>query len=242
MAEVTEPAEVMKTLNDYFAGWCRSSPLHGGVVNKFDGDAVMAFFGILPKYIPPKVSALQATHAGLEMLEHIRSVNKERTEAGKQAFEMGIGISTGTVIAGGLGSEDRVHYTVVGDTSIPLSGSSRSPAISGNRTRDQRSDLPKTRTGTPSVPLRAERLGPTEGQAARSACPRSFSRSSTLIGRQVVNESIQEYTGSLPRVAEILSGETTKEIEKTPKASEGELEFIEDRLEGMYPARDPCRP
>lgn len=116
MAEVTEPAEVMKTLNDYFAGVVPIISLHGGVVNKFDGDSVMAFFGILPKYLPPKVSALQAAHAGLEMLDHIRGVNKERTEAGKQAFEMGIGISTGTVIAGGLGSEDRVHYTVVGDT------------------------------------------------------------------------------------------------------------------------------
>ena len=64
MAEVTEPAEVMKTLNDYFAGVVPIIALHGGVVNKFDGDAVMAFFGILPKYLPAKVSALQATHAG----------------------------------------------------------------------------------------------------------------------------------------------------------------------------------
>jgi len=64
-------------------------------------------------------------------------------------------------------------------------------------------------------------------------------RSSTLVGRQVVDESIQEYTESLPRVAEILSGETTKDMQKPPKASEDELDFLEDRLEGEEPGTGP---
>ena len=240
MAEVTEPAEVMKTLNDYFAGVVPIISLHGGVVNKFDGDSVMAFFGILPKYLPPKVSALQAAHAGLEMLDHIRGVNKERTEAGKQAFEMGIGISTGTVIAGGLGSEDRVHYTVVGDT---VNTAQRIQQI----TRDLGgtalviSDQTYRKLGPVRHQFRFGRKGLAQlkGKQQEVLVHEVVGRSSTLVGRQLVDESIQEYIGSLPRVAEILSGETTKEIEKTPKASEDELEFLEDRLEGDEPGTGP---
>ena len=240
MAEVTEPAEVMKTLNDYFAGVVPIISLHGGVVNKFDGDAVMAFFGILPKYLPAKVSALQATHAGLEMLEHIRSVNKERTESGKQAFEMGIGISTGTVIAGGLGSEDRVHYTVVGDT---VNTAQRIQQI----TRDLGgtalviSDQTYRKLGPVRHQFRFGRKGLAQlkGKQQEVLVHEVVGRNSTLVGRQLVDESIQVYTGSLPRVAEILSGETTKDMQKPPKASEDELDFLEDRLEGEEPGTGP---
>lgn len=116
MAEQSDPSHVMNTLNDYFAGVVPIISLHGGVVNKFDGDAVMAFFGILPTYLPAHISALKATHAGIEMLELINRMNEQRADKGERPFEIGIGISTGTVIAGGLGSEERVHYTVVGDT------------------------------------------------------------------------------------------------------------------------------
>ena len=240
MAEVTEPAAVMKILNDYFSGVVPIISLHGGVVNKFDGDAVMAFFGILPKYLPPKVSALQATHAGLEMLEHIRGVNKGRTEAGKQAFEMGIGISTGTVIAGGLGSEDRVHYTVIGDT---VNTAQRIQQI----TRDLGgtalviSDPTYRKLGPVRHQFRFGRKGLAQlkGKQQEVLVHEVVGRSSTLIGRQVMDERIQEYTGSLPKVAEILSGETTKDMQKPPKASEDELEFLEDRLEGEQPGTGP---
>ena len=236
MAEVTEPAEVMRTLNEYFSGVVPIIALHGGVVNKFDGDAVMAFFGILPKYLPPRVSALQAAHAGLEMLEHIRDVNKARTEEGKQAFEMGIGISTGKVIAGGLGSEDRVHYTVVGDT---VNTAQRIQQI----TRDLGgtalviSDPTYRKLGPVRHQFRFGRKGLAQlkGKEREVLVHEVLGRSLTLVGRQVVDESIQHYTGSLPRVAEILSGETTKDMQKPPQASEDELEFLEDRLEGDQP-------
>jgi adenylate cyclase len=240
MAEVAEPADVMKTLNDYFAGVVPIIALHGGVVNKFDGDAVMAFFGILPKYLPARVSALQATHAGLEMLEHIRDVNKGRTEGGKQAFEMGIGISTGKVIAGGLGSEDRVHYTVVGDT---VNTAQRIQQI----TRDLGgtalviSDPTYRKLGPVRHQFRFGRKGLAQlkGKQREVLVHEVVSRSSTLLGRQVVDESIQYYTASLPRVTEILSGETTKDTQKPPQATEDELEFLEDRLEGEEPGSGP---
>jgi class 3 adenylate cyclase len=116
MAETAEPEDVMRTLNDYFSGVVPIITRHGGVVNKFDGDAIMAFFGILPYRVPPQVSALQATHAAMEILDYVKGVNERRSTDWLTALEVGIGVSTGTVIAGGIGSKDRLHYTVIGDT------------------------------------------------------------------------------------------------------------------------------
>jgi adenylate cyclase len=115
LAETFDPAKVMDTLNDYFSGVVPIIMAHQGVVNQFDGDSVMAFFGILPQSLPPQISALQATHAAVEILEHIETLNTRRQIEGAPAFELGIGVATGEVIAGALGSEDRLHYTVVGD-------------------------------------------------------------------------------------------------------------------------------
>ncbi|HEY44526.1 MAG TPA: HAMP domain-containing protein [Anaerolineae bacterium] len=116
MAETADPEDVMRTLNDYFSGVVPIITRHGGVVNKFDGDAIMAFFGILPFRVPPQVSALQATHAAMEILDYVKGVNERRSTDWLPALEVGIGVSTGTVIAGGIGSKDRLHYTVLGDT------------------------------------------------------------------------------------------------------------------------------
>lgn len=116
MAETADPEDVMRTLNDYFSGVVPIITRHGGVVNKFDGDAIMAFFGILPYRVPPQVSALQATHAAMEILDYVKNVNERRSIDWLTSLEVGIGVSTGTVIAGGIGSKDRLHYTVIGDT------------------------------------------------------------------------------------------------------------------------------
>ena len=116
MAEGVEPAVVMQTLNEYFSGIVPIVARHGGVVNKFDNDAIMAFFGILPRRVPPQVSALQAAHAGMEILDFVKRLSERRDADGLPSLGVGIGISTGSVIAGGLGTADRLHYTVIGDT------------------------------------------------------------------------------------------------------------------------------
>ncbi len=199
----------------------------------------MAFFGILPKYLPPKVSAFQATHAGLEMLEHIRGINQERLDEGKKAFEMGIGISTGQVIAGGLGSEDRVHYTVVGDT---VNTAQRIQEITRNLggTALVISDPTYRKLGPVRHQFRFGRKGLAQlkGKKQEVLVHEVIGRSDTLVGREDVDQGIQHYTQSLPRVTEIITGETTKEIPK-PQASEDELEFLEDRLEGEEPGTAP---
>ncbi|WP_299025656.1 cache domain-containing protein [uncultured Thermanaerothrix sp.] len=116
LSEQVEPARVLAWLNEYFDRLVPIIVAEGGVVNKFDGDALLAFFGILPRILSPKKSALAACRAAVRMLEALEALNRERTERGDPPLITGIGINTGMVIAGGLGARDRLHYTIIGDT------------------------------------------------------------------------------------------------------------------------------
>jgi adenylate cyclase len=206
LAERADPAEVMRTLNDYFAGVVPILSLHGGVVNKFDGDSVMAFFGILPQYLPPRVSALQATHAGVALLEYLGRLNKRRGQRGEPAFEMGIGISTGTVIAGGLGSQERVHYTVVGDTvnvAQRIQGISRQ--LGGTAlviSQDTYQNLGNIRRQFNFGRQGAAQL---KGKQREVMVYEVLGRTTALIGRQQVEQTVQQYTGSWDHLAEDLT-------------------------------------
>ena len=230
MAENSDPALVMKTLNDYFSGVVPIISLHGGVVNKFDGDSVMAFFGILPRYLPPRVSALQATHAGLAMLEHIHRVNRERQAAGQPSFQMGIGISTGTVIAGGLGSEDRVHYTVVGDT---VNTAQRIQQITRELggTALVISEPTYRKLGAVRNQFQFGRKGQAQlkGKQQEVMVYEVLARKTRLVGEAQLEEVVKQYTGSLPRITQILSGGPVDSNEKGEVSPE-EREFLEERL------------
>jgi adenylate cyclase len=203
MAEKADPAEIMKTLNDYFAGVVPVISLHGGVVNKFDGDSVMAFFGILPQYLPPKVSSRQATHAGVALLEYLGRLNARRSRRGLPAFEMGIGISTGTVIAGGLGSQERVHYTVVGDTvniAQRIQGISRQ--LGGTAlviSEDTYRNLGNIRRQFDFGRKGAAQL---KGKLKEVMVYEVLSRTTALIGRKEVEQTVEHYTGSWTHLAE----------------------------------------
>ena len=116
LSEKADPATVFQWLNEYFAQVVPIVAAHGGVVNKFDGDAMLAFFGILPKMMSPRQSAAAACQAGLEILEAIDRLNDQRAGRGEPPLITGIGIHTGVVTAGGLGTSDRLHYTIIGDT------------------------------------------------------------------------------------------------------------------------------
>jgi adenylate cyclase len=116
LSEQADPARVMNWLNEYFDRIVPIIVKHGGVVNKFDGDAMLAFFGILPRMLSPKKSALAACQAALEMVAAIDELNLIREQRGDPPLITGIGINTGVVIAGGLGAKDRLHYTIIGDT------------------------------------------------------------------------------------------------------------------------------
>ncbi len=116
ISEKTDPTSVLTWLNEYFGLLVPIVTANGGVVNKFDGDAMLAFFGILPKRLSPKQGALCACKTAQEILKAVNELNALRIERNEPPLVTGVGINTGVVIAGGLGSSDRLHYTIIGDT------------------------------------------------------------------------------------------------------------------------------
>jgi adenylate cyclase len=113
MSEKMPPEEVSALLNDYFSRMTRIVFAHGGTLDKFMGDAVMAFFGN-PLYFPGH--AKEAVAMALDMKEEMERLLKEREAAGQEAsFGIGMGINTGEVVVGNLGSNEFVDYTVIGD-------------------------------------------------------------------------------------------------------------------------------
>lgn len=116
LSEQADPSKVFTWLNEYFGKLVPIVVNHGGVVNKFDGDAMLAFFGILPRITNPRKSAMAACETAVEMMRAIDELNALRAQRREPVMVTGIGITTGVVIAGGLGSSDRLHYTIIGDT------------------------------------------------------------------------------------------------------------------------------
>lgn len=115
-AENISPESVLTTLNRYYEAIIPHISQHGGVVSKFDGEMLIAFFGVLPQQSPPQISALQGVHAGLELLRAVEKWNSDRAVQGRPALELWIGISTGNVVAGGIGNKSQLQYSVLGDT------------------------------------------------------------------------------------------------------------------------------
>ena len=116
LSEQEEPTTILTWLNEFFG---RLVPIifeYDGVVNKFDGDAILAFFGVIPDELPAAESAYLACQTAVSMLATIHELNEERQQHGLPKLRGGIGINTGLVIAGGLGAVGRLHYTVIGDT------------------------------------------------------------------------------------------------------------------------------
>jgi adenylate cyclase len=110
-----DPSELMRMLNEYYASLSDIVDQHGGVVHRFDGKSLLAIFGILPRNLPSQVSALQATHAGFEMLAAVRAIQITADIGSEPMWDIGVGLSTGTVLSGGLATEQQMHYTVIGD-------------------------------------------------------------------------------------------------------------------------------
>lgn len=112
ISEQMTPEEVVAMLNEYFNVMTEIIHRHGGVVDKFVGDEIMAVFGHIGD---PNDAPLHAVHAAIDMLKGARSLMAERNARGEVAFEIGIGINTGDVVVGNVGAEHRMDYTVIGD-------------------------------------------------------------------------------------------------------------------------------
>lgn len=113
LAERMGPRDVVTLLNDHFAQMAEIVFFHGGLLDKFVGDAVMAVWG-LPLRSP--VAPVRALRAALEMQQRVGDMNALRAASGKAQFEVSIGVHTGWVIFGAVGSPRRQDYTVVGET------------------------------------------------------------------------------------------------------------------------------
>lgn len=105
-------AEVVADLNAYFTEMDAAIRAHGGLVLQFIGDEIEAVFGAP---IPDSGHAAAAVRAALEMRSRLDAWNAKRLSAGKIPLRHGIGIHTGTVIAGNIGSAERLSYALVGD-------------------------------------------------------------------------------------------------------------------------------
>ena len=107
ITENMEPAEVIELLNEHMTALTDVAYKHGGIVDKFVGDLIMVLFGAP---VSTGADALSAVQCALSMLQVRRHLN----QTSKHSLEVGIGVATGSVVAGCMGSDQRLSYTVLG--------------------------------------------------------------------------------------------------------------------------------
>jgi adenylate cyclase len=112
MSETMSPEEIYAALNEYFEEMCALVFEHGGYVDKFIGDCVMAVFSA-PN--PRPNDAYEAVLSAWKQQQRILAMMTEWAAAGRKVFTVGMGMNTGEVVMGNLGSRDRLNYTVIGD-------------------------------------------------------------------------------------------------------------------------------
>jgi class 3 adenylate cyclase len=112
LAEQLPPREVAEVVGRHLAAMVEVVTAHGGVLDKFAGDAVMAVFGA-PR--PADDHARRALGCAVAMQHRQAALNQQADKEGQSRFQIGIGINTGMVVAGTLGGAGRLDYTVLGD-------------------------------------------------------------------------------------------------------------------------------
>ena len=112
ISESMAPDDLVNSLNRYFSGQVDIIMNRKGIVDKYIGDAIMAFWGAPVKH---NDDALQSVLSGLDMIDSVRVFNEHQKKTGKPVFNVGIGIAYGNVTVGNIGSERKMDYTVIGD-------------------------------------------------------------------------------------------------------------------------------
>lgn len=110
-SETMRAEDIVQMLNDYFERMVEIVFRFEGTLDKFVGDEIMALFGA-PVSAPD--DHVRAVKCALAMLEELRNFNRERESQGLPSFEIGVGINTGEVVAGYIGSSKAMQYTVIG--------------------------------------------------------------------------------------------------------------------------------
>ncbi len=116
MSEKMPAEEIVEFLNTYMTKMVHCVDATGGIVDKFIGDAIMAVWGAPVSAGSAKKDAFNSIKTAIMMRKALYFLNKTRQEQGKSAIHIGCGINSGEVVAGQIGSSQRMEYTVIGDT------------------------------------------------------------------------------------------------------------------------------
>jgi adenylate cyclase len=112
LSEKTPPEKLVPFLNEYLTAMTDVVLKTDGTVDKYIGDAIMAFWGAP---LPQDDHAIRAATAAINMKKRLQELQKEWQRDGKPVISIGIGINTGEVLVGNMGSKQRFDYTVIGD-------------------------------------------------------------------------------------------------------------------------------
>jgi class 3 adenylate cyclase len=113
IAESQDPADTINLLNDYFALMFDAIATYGGTPSQMAGDGLMAVFGAP---VVHQDHGERAVRAALEMMENLAAFNVQQSTLGKPSIRIGIGIASGAMVAGYIGTQERAVYTCIGDT------------------------------------------------------------------------------------------------------------------------------
>jgi adenylate cyclase len=119
ISERLDPAVLMGLVNEYMGRMSGCVGEHGGVVNKYIGDSIMAVFGVpIPSTTPEQIAgdAIRAVQSALAMRRELANLNEQWKARDVAPVRMRVGIHTGRLVAGSLGGVQRLEYTVLGDT------------------------------------------------------------------------------------------------------------------------------
>lgn len=165
ISESYEPQVVVDALNEYFERMVEIVFRYEGTLDKFIGDEMMVLFG---SPVMHRDDPVRAVKAAIEMQSAMKTINERHAERGLPPFEIGIGINTGEVVAGYIGSSQALEYTVIGD---PVNTGSRLCALAkpgqilvSEWTRDKLEEsfplkeLPAERVKGKSQPIRVYEL------------------------------------------------------------------------------------
>jgi adenylate cyclase len=113
ICEMMSPEEVVEMLNGYLETMVHVIQAHGGVIDKFGGDSILAVWGVPSEQ---ENHAMNAAVCAIAMRKELRLFNRHRESVNKIPISIGVALHSGPVIAGAIGAESRLDYTVIGDT------------------------------------------------------------------------------------------------------------------------------